>query len=160
MKVKVNYCVNCEESVRFKKGKCDNPNCTMNNPILSYHCSDCKPTGGFYLGTTCPTCKTPFRAVNVKPQPKEKVDLPEFLYKNSMGEIAIGYHGDTVVTDEFNKWLNTLQDNELRKAAEKVVEKRKILHEVSDAEPFSHADLKMAAMELDAAYVELEARLK
>ena len=159
MKVKVNYCVNCEESVRFKKGKCDNPNCTMNNPILSYHCSDCKPTGGFYLGTTCPTCKTPFRAVNVKPQPKEKVDLPEFLYKNSMGEIAIGYHGDTVVTDEFNKWLNTLQDNELRKAAEKVYETHEAL-ETSLLTIGDEPDLLAFKLAMKVLGVELEKELK
>lgn len=29
--------------------------------------------------------------------------LPDFLYEDE-GEIKIGYHGDTVVTDEWNKW--------------------------------------------------------
>lgn len=29
--------------------------------------------------------------------------LPDFLYESD-GEIKIGYHGDTVVTDEWNKW--------------------------------------------------------
>jgi len=29
--------------------------------------------------------------------------LPDFLYEDE-GQIKIGYHGDTVVTDEWNKW--------------------------------------------------------
>lgn len=29
--------------------------------------------------------------------------LPDFLYEDN-GEIKIGYHADTVVTDEWNKW--------------------------------------------------------
>lgn len=32
------------------------------------------------------------------------VSLPDFLYE-SYGEIKIGYHGDSVVTDEWRAWL-------------------------------------------------------
>jgi hypothetical protein len=31
--------------------------------------------------------------------------LPEFLYITGEGEVALGMHGDTVVTEEWNKWL-------------------------------------------------------
>lgn len=31
------------------------------------------------------------------------VALPEFLYEY-LGEIKIGYYGDSVVTDEWNRW--------------------------------------------------------
>jgi hypothetical protein len=31
--------------------------------------------------------------------------LPSFLYEED-GDIKIGYHGDSVVTDEWNKWNN------------------------------------------------------
>ena len=30
--------------------------------------------------------------------------LPDFLYERD-GEIFIGYHGDSICTDEWNKWL-------------------------------------------------------
>jgi hypothetical protein len=36
---------------------------------------------------------------------EEEIELPPFLYKNRFGEITIGVHGDTVVTEEWNKWL-------------------------------------------------------
>lgn len=35
----------------------------------------------------------------------KEIELPDFLYIDSFKEICIGYHGDTVVTDEWNKWL-------------------------------------------------------
>jgi len=31
--------------------------------------------------------------------------LPIFLYIDSDGEVAIGVHGDSVVTEEWNEWL-------------------------------------------------------
>lgn len=39
-------------------------------------------------------------------------DLPDFLYESD-GEIKIGYHSDTVVTDEWNKWK---KENQFKKA--------------------------------------------
>ena len=40
------------------------------------------------------------KALNI---PIVSVPLPNFLYEDN-GEILIGYHGDTVVTDEWNEW--------------------------------------------------------
>lgn len=34
-----------------------------------------------------------------------KSTLPPFLYRNSYGDILIGYHGDTDVTEEWNNWI-------------------------------------------------------
>ena len=33
--------------------------------------------------------------------------LPDFLYENN-NEIYIGYHGDSICTDVWNKWLNEM----------------------------------------------------
>lgn len=51
------------EQSKQEEVKCDNPDCTMNNPILSYHCSDC--------------------IAKMKPQPQEKVmTAKEYLLYN------------------------------------------------------------------------------
>jgi hypothetical protein len=43
-----------------------------------------------------------------KEEPKE-IPLPNFLYLDSYTkEIRTGVHGDTVVTDEWNRWINDL----------------------------------------------------
>jgi predicted metal-binding protein len=34
--------------------------------------------------------------------------LPEFLYKNPFGVVTIGYHGDTPVEEEWNKYQKQL----------------------------------------------------
>lgn len=36
-------------------------------------------------------------------KPDVSGQLPDFLYEDK-GQIKIGYHSDTVVTDEWNKW--------------------------------------------------------
>jgi len=51
------------------------------------------------------------------------------------------------------------EHNQLREAAKKVLKKRKKLHNLSDADPFIHADFKMAVKELHSAYKELEKSL-
>jgi len=56
-------------------------------------------------------------------------------------------------------WDET-QDNQLREAAERVIDRRKNLHIASGAEPFCHHNLKMAVKELDSAYQQLEKALK
>jgi len=38
---------------------------------------------------------------------KNNIQLPEFLYKDYEG-IKIGYNGDTIITDEWNEFLNKI----------------------------------------------------
>ena len=52
----------------------------------------------------------------IEPIEEKEVDLPlpDFLFEDE-GEIKIGFHGDTVVTDEWNKWKSKLVRNPTEK---------------------------------------------
>ena len=36
------------------------------------------------------------------------IELPDFLYVDE-GEIKIGFHGDTICTEEFEEWIEYLK---------------------------------------------------
>ena len=38
-------------------------------------------------------------------------DLPRFLYRDLNGEIRIGYHGDSIITEEWNEWIERMNEN-------------------------------------------------
>lgn len=53
-------------------------------------------------------------ASQLKPEMPTDIKLPDFLYEDD-GEIKIGRHGDSVVTDEWNKWMRDLISKQIEK---------------------------------------------